>query len=170
MKKIVIPHGDDFSSFPKTIINIIEEETIEEIWCICGPGSFTRMRIITLVLNTLHLSKNIVVKWCHFFDLIQKWIPILEINTTEYIIKDSSRDSIVINKEGLAPWVYSGYISKNDFTDAGEFVEYKENCTNISEFFGNIEEQERLSPIYYKNPHITCSKKNISLFSKTMKK
>lgn len=62
MKKIVIPHGDDFSSFPKTIINIIEEETIEEIWCICGPGSFTRMRIITLVLNTLHLSKNIVVK------------------------------------------------------------------------------------------------------------
>lgn len=48
------------------------------------------MRIVTLTVNTLHLSKGMVIKGCHFFDLIENHsIPLLEANTSEYITKDS---------------------------------------------------------------------------------
>lgn len=162
IKKISIPYGDDFLLFPKAISDITESENIEEIWCICGPGPFTRMRIVTLALNTFWLSKNIKLKWCHFFDLIDTWIPILEINKTECLIQDITWNSILINKNDIPQWSYIGYISKNDFTDTKVFIEYKEDYEKISTLFWEIEEQKWLSPIYYKNPHITCSKKNTS--------
>lgn len=170
IKKIVLPHGDDFLSFPEFIRDITESYSIEEIWCICGPGPFTRMRIITLALNTFHLSKGILLKWCHFFDLINEWTPILEINSTEYIVWDTLWGSKTVNKSEISTWIYTWYISKNDFTDGKVFIEYKEILEEILAYFWKIKEQRSLSPIYYKNPHITCSKKNTSPYLKTMKK
>lgn len=161
-KQIVIPYGDDFQSFPKSLITLIESENIEELWCICGPGAFTRMRIVTLTLNTLHLSKNLKIKWCHFFDIIDNNTPIIEINTTEYLIRDALWSPTLIPQDKIPPWSYSGYLSKNDFTDDKVFIEYKEDYQKISTYFRKIKEQQWLSPIYYKNPHITCSKKNTS--------
>lgn len=57
-----LPKGDDFSTFPDEVVRCVEERSIDEVWCIIGPGAFTRMRIVTLTLNTLHLTKHITLK------------------------------------------------------------------------------------------------------------
>ena len=38
-------------------MKLIDQYVIEEIWCILGPGAFTRMRIVTLTLSTLTLTR-----------------------------------------------------------------------------------------------------------------
>ncbi len=62
----------------------------------------------------------------------------------------------------LAKGDYVGYGEKNDFTDGQNFIEYTYNFTEISSVFASKEREEKLSPIYLKDPHITWSKKNTS--------
>jgi hypothetical protein len=44
------------------------------------------MRIVTLTLNTISLVKNIPLKGCHFFEIINHPNPLLIANNHEYII------------------------------------------------------------------------------------
>lgn len=69
------------TDFPKLIVELVDIYNIREIWCVTGPGPFTLMRIITLSINALAYTRNIKLKSCHFFELIQiKNIPIIEAN------------------------------------------------------------------------------------------
>lgn len=162
-----IPKNHDYDAFPEEIVRHVEQNVevgeIHQIWCIYGPGSFTRMRIVTLALNTLSLSKNVVLKGCHFFELIDsQYTPLLEINACEYLTRT----------EWIIPWetllqiswqTYSGYISKNNFTENINFIEYLEEYEKIREVFKKKTYTKRLIPIYLKEPHITWSKKNTFL-------
>lgn len=60
--KITLEKGDDFSSFPEAVIKMMNSYAIEEIWCIVGPGAFTRMRIVTLTLNSIKLTRKIELR------------------------------------------------------------------------------------------------------------
>ena len=160
----IIPKWDDFSQFPEKVIELVDAHSIKEIWCICGPGAFTRMRIVTLTLTTLRLSRAIRLKWCHFFSIIKEWIPILRANDREYIIETAKWITTLIEKGNIPLGTYIWYDDKNDFTDAKVFIEYREDAREVSRVFEQIEYTEVLSPIYLKDPHITCSKKNTSPF------
>ena len=153
-KTIQIPKGNDFDSFPETIIEILENENIEEIWALLWPGAFTRMRIITLTLGSLHLTKKINIKGTHFFDLISKDIPIIQANTEEYRIKINNED-ILTKKQDLSLGKYRGYGIKNDFTEGKVFIEYSEDWDEIYTFFTKLSTKTELTPIYIKSPHIT---------------
>mgnify|MGYP003526997400 CR=1 FL=1 len=89
------------NTFPKKIVDFVDLYNIQEIWCIVGPGPFTLMRIITLAINSLKYSKNITLKSCNFFDIINhEYIPIIEANKKEYIIKTNDKE-IIVTKENL---------------------------------------------------------------------
>jgi tRNA A37 threonylcarbamoyladenosine modification protein TsaB len=45
------------STFPRHIIDIMNRHTIDEIWCVTGPGPFTMMRIVTLTCNAIGLAR-----------------------------------------------------------------------------------------------------------------
>lgn len=158
----ILPKWDDFSLFPGKITDMIDQYHIEEIWCVCGPGAFTRMRIITLALNTLKLSRWIRLKGCHFFELIDTEIPILKANEREYITRVWHGEIALLPKEELPSGSYKWYGEKNDFTDAKVFIQYSEDIRNIDTLFRSLPLSESLSPIYLKDPHITWSKKNTS--------
>lgn len=162
-----IPRGDDFWSFPETLISTIREYAITTIWTITGPGAFTRMRIVSLTLSTLILTEKIEIKWAHFFELISWAIPTIQANQEEYIILDESIPRL-LNKWVFPDWNYSGYGNKNDFTDGKVFIEYEEDWCKICEIFSELPPQERVIPIYLKEPHITWSKKNTYHSSGTM--
>ena len=86
--QVTLPKENIAENFPEFIARIFRENTIEEIWCIVGPGPFTMMRVVTLALNSFAYAKNIPVKGCHFFDVIDtKLSAILEINKEEYLIR-----------------------------------------------------------------------------------
>ena len=157
-----IARWDDFSIFPDTLIQLIDTHKIDEIWTIVWPWAFTRMRIVSLTISTLILSRWIRVKWCHFFQLIDDGCPILRANEREYILSQGTPSSILVSKEDLPDGRYSGYGAKNDFTDDKVFIEYKEDWYKISTIFSSLPFLDRVIPIYLKEPHITWSKKNTS--------
>jgi hypothetical protein len=160
--KIIIPKGDDFTSFPDKVVEVVDLYTIEEIWCICGPWAFTRMRIVTLTLGALSLSRDIRLKGCHFFDTIEGCIPVIKANESEYIIRGEDGDIHMIPKESLPEGEYRGYGGKNDFTDTRILIEYSEDFAALSHLFEKKEIVKNLAPIYLKAPHITWSKKSMS--------
>jgi len=151
------------STFPGDIVEVVEKYNIKEIWCILWPWAFTLMRTVTLTVNTLAFSKDIKLKWCHIFDIIdiQKWIPILQINPSEYICKIYESEKI-FSPETLPLGKYIWFSSGKDFTDKKTFIEYEESPDEIALFFNRKKNEERLSPIYFKPPHITWSKKKVS--------
>ena len=86
--QVTLPKENIAENFPEFIARIFRENAIEEIWCIVGPGPFTMVRVVTLALNCFAYAKNIPVKGCHFFDVIDtKLSAILEINKEEYLIR-----------------------------------------------------------------------------------
>lgn len=160
----------DFDYFPDELVDIVDNENIKEIWCVCGPAAFTRIRIVTLAINTLHLVREIPIKWCHFFDIIDTGNPILKANEREYIIDVWHGETKLIAKEEISDWTYHGYGEKNDFTGEKVYIEYKRNIHWICKIFLQKEPISKLSPIYLKDPHITWSKKSTSLSYEKMKK
>jgi hypothetical protein len=129
-------NGKELDTLPELLISIIEDEQIEEIWCITGPGPFTLMRIITLVLNTIHISRDIGLKSASFFDWIKTSdIAILEANPREYIIQKEAEFPILVEKESLEKSIYEGFFHKNDFTEAMGFIEYTQDMSYTSKFF-----------------------------------
>jgi tRNA A37 threonylcarbamoyladenosine modification protein TsaB len=159
-----IKKWDDFSTFPEKVVEVVDLYSLTEIWCICGPGAFTRMRIVTLSINTLALSRWIKLKWCHFFDLIEwGYTPILRANDREYITRIWGRDTL-IDKTSLLPGKYYWYGDQNDFTDDKVLIQYDRKYAQVSDIFEKISASYHLSPLYLKDPHITWSKKNTSPF------
>jgi hypothetical protein len=159
---ITIIKGDDFSTFPEKVVELVDLYSIDEIWCICGPGAFTRMRIVTLTLNTLSLTKSIKLKSCHFFDIIDdSSFPTIKANDREYIIKVDHTIKLC-EKTHIPPWEYIWYGDQNDFTEDKVLIQYSEKYDYISQVFEKIVPSSGLVPIYLKDPHITWSKKNTS--------
>ncbi len=170
LEKNTIESWKDFDTFPEMLYSLIQWRKPEQIWVILWPWTFTRMRIVTLTLSTLVLSLWIKVRWCHFFELIDDGIPLLQANREEYITLWEDANIIFLKKESLRPGTYIWYGDKNDFTGNKNFIEYTENWEKIEKIFTWIWATSVLSPIYLKEPHITWSKKNMSLSWEKMKK
>lgn len=164
------PKGKDYDDFPEHIHDLINRHNIDTIWCVTWPWAFTRMRIVTLTLNTIALVKNIALKGCHFFEIIEENHPILIANNREYIILEENTPVLKEKNTLDQSLTYTWYADKNDFTDEKKFIEYSEDIPFIVGVFEAKEKQNRLSPIYLKEPHITWSKKNTFPSSKKTKK
>lgn len=162
VEDITIPKWKDFDMFPETLVEMVDRHDIDTIWCICGPAAFTRIRIVTLAINSLALVRNISLKWCHFFDIIDSTHPILKANDREYIIDVWHGETKLVEVGDIPPGNYTGYGEKNDFTDDKVFIEYSYNLDSIERMFSEKEPVERLNPIYLKDAHITWSKKSTS--------
>ncbi len=149
---------DTASIFPKMIVDIVDQYTITDIWCIAGPGPFTLMRVITLAINAISYTRAISVRSCHFFDLISEdHQPIIEANLREYLIREG-REIISIAKWDLPEWIYEGIFADIDSTVKDKSIQYKEDRSNIIRVFSMREKESRISPIYFKPPHITWPK------------
>ena len=156
---------DTSSTFPKHLVEVVEQYNIHEIWCILWPWAFTLMRTVTLSINTVWITRQIQLKWCHIFDILKnkERNPLIQINPSEYLCHIDGSEKI-FSSETLPPGKYIWFSSGKDFTDTKTFVEYEENPDEIRAFFEKKKTENRLSPIYFKPPHITWSKKKVSHF------
>lgn len=146
------------ATFPKMLVDIVDEYNISEIWCIVWPGAFTLMRVITLAMNALTYTHNIALKSCHFFDLIKNSNnAILELNPKEYLIRDSFGIRS-ISKEFILPWIYEWIISSNLSTEGIKYIQYSDSRDTIFSTFRTKDTEVRIVPIYFKPPHITWLK------------
>jgi hypothetical protein len=158
---------DTASTFPRHLVDILNRHSIDEIWCITGPGPFTLMRIVTLACNAVHLARWTLLKWCHLFDMIDaRYTPIIEANPRECIIRIDGEDRL-ITRDDIPNWAYMWLLEAKDFTEEKTFIQYTEDIHTIRKVFENKEYIQNLSPLYFKAPHITWSSKKISLSSET---
>jgi hypothetical protein len=157
---------DIATTLPKTLVDIVEHEDIKEIWCINWPGPFTLMRTISLIINSIKLSKGISIKSWHFFDIIDshEWKPLLQMNEKEYLVWEKGN---ILNPSEIPEDIYVGYVWsfwEFHFTWSQSFIEYKEDMKYIYHIFSQKEKESHITPLYFKPPHITSpwlSKKNI---------
>jgi hypothetical protein len=152
---------------PKTLVDIVESESIQEIWCIHWPGAFTLMRTVTLIINSLKMAKRVTVKSWHLFDIIPPdlWKPLLQMNEKEFLVgyKWNIMRLTEIEKDNYVWYIWN--FSELDFTWLWSFIEYKEDTRYIYDVFSKKVAETQIYPIYFKPPHITSpwlSKKNIS--------
>lgn len=96
--------GNDFDIIPETLTECIKKYSPTEIWCICGPGPFTLMRIITLAINSIsYVHTHIQLRSAHYFDLMHtdKDTCILTANRHEYLVRFPGKKDTFIEKNQL---------------------------------------------------------------------
>ncbi len=152
----------EFEVFPELLIGWIEKYQITKTLCITWPWAFTRLRILTLALNTVRLTHpEISVRGIWFFEYAQlleiKAPYILEANKSEYLVSNKSTLEFV-KKHELPSGTYFGFWQESDFTERGISVEYSSNGKQVQKVFDSIQEWCMLSPLYIKEPHITWPK------------
>lgn len=158
---------DTASTLPRHIVDLVDKYDITEIWCVVGPGPFTLMRIVTLVCNTLAITRGVRLKSAHFFDMISPWhIAIIEANPKECIIREGSIESLR-TWDTLPLWVYEWILTTKELSDDKTWIQYNENRETMEHVFAVKGYVSALSPIYFKAPHITWSSKNTSHSSET---
>ncbi len=114
------------------------------------------MRVVTLAINAISYTRPISVKSCHFFDLITSGNQaIIEANPREYLIRSGS-EVVSIAKALLPAGSYEGIFSEIDSTGDIKYIQYSEDRANITRVFSVKTPETRISPLYFKPPHITC--------------
>lgn len=148
-------------NFPKILSKFVEEKNIREIWVINGPGTFTKMRVIILTINTIKISfPEIIVKSVHFFDFFKDLPekPLIEINAKEFLTNDDQNGEIFYDKNSLPDSHYIGY-STTELRQTSTFKIFVDQWNEIEKIFKSKKSENFLTPIYIKPPHITHAKK-----------
>lgn len=154
--KTLTKNLDTASTFPRLLVAIVDEYQIDTIWCVTGPGPFTLMRVVTLTINAISYTRRLSIKSCHFFDLITSGNQaIIEANPREYLIR-SGGEVINIAKALLPAGSYEGIFTEIDSTGDTKYIQYSEDRANIYQVFSAKPPETRISPLYFKPPHITC--------------
>ena len=69
-----------------------------------GPGTFTKMRVIILTINTLKISfPEIILKSAQFFDFFKNLPerPLIEINSKEFLTNNQQNEEVFYEKNSL---------------------------------------------------------------------
>lgn len=145
--------------FPHLLHTIYQEYSFDEIWCIHGPWAFTRIRIISLTINAFwYIHHDIILREAHIFDIIPKeYIPILEINSRECLIQNN----LGIHNTSIASLTkgnYCGYLYSIPENPDITYTPLLFSLNDIQNIFHKVPPVPLITPIYFKNPHITCPK------------
>lgn len=140
--------------------NRLEYPALKGVIAVNGPGPFTAMRIITLVLNTLSFVHHTPLYSIDYFTLgaLSGWgYPILlRANRGEYLIqKDGGMTPELIPIPDIPPGTYFGMGDTNDFTNDAISIQsgirYDSVCKNL-----RMEHPvQKIEPLYIKKPNIT---------------
>lgn len=149
-----IPIIDDFLSK-----NSISYQEIENIICVVWPGSFTGIRTISLVVNTLsYIYPHIHLSPINFFDMFQEYPAIKSSSKRDLFVKYEKSTTIeVCTNSDFEAKVWSktlyGDINLDRFTTDYTLISdinYESFCKNIS-----LQQEDRVAPMYIKKPNIS---------------
>ncbi len=170
-ENISLPFLEFAENFPKILSKKFLENSYEEIWFFSWPGPFTKMRIISLTINTIKFSyPNIIIRSCHFFEYFKNSpkTPLLEANAKEFLYLWQNNEEVFCEKNNLPIWEYTWIIdtTSTNFDKFRQFIQWTStyeafvnNPVEIEKFFKKISPTNLAQPIYIKPPHITYANK-----------
>lgn len=132
---------------------------IDTIICVNGPGSFTGIRTISLVVNTLSfIYPHISLTSLSFFDLYDSY-PIAKASSKrDLFVKYKKWDIIQIQsnitfEEHLQTQIIYGDMNQQVFTKPLHiiwYVDYNKICKNLK-----LRNDIKIAPLYIKKPNIS---------------
>jgi len=131
---------------------------IENIICVNGPGSFTGVRSVVLVVNTLaYMYPHIFLTPLWFFDLYEQYPIVKSSSKRDLFVKYKKNDIIHVISNGDFEAQWHQYI----FWDVspGRFVE-EIHCVSEIEYTRivdqiSLKKYKNISPEYIKKPNIS---------------
>ena len=149
-----IPIIDEFLTAQK-----VNYTDIENIMCVAGPWSFTWIRTISLVVNTLaYTYKNIKLTSVNFFDLYDTYPIVKSSSKRDLFVKYSKSDIIQVlsntDFENLREDNHIYWDTNCDrFTkdiSISQKIDYQKVIKNIA-----ITDTSKIAPLYIKKPNIS---------------
>lgn len=132
---------------------------VDQIVCVIGPGSFTGVRTISLVINTLaFIYPHISLTGVSFFDLYDSYPIIKSSSKRDLFVKYEKSATIQIEANKSFEESFEGSTIYGD-TDISRFereyilvsqIDY-DDCLQSMQF----ENKKRLAPLYIKKPNIS---------------
>ncbi len=140
--------------------NSVSYNDLENILVVAGPWSFTWIRTITLLVNTISFTTKTNLTSINFFDLYNNYPIIKSSSKRDSFLKKSKNSQIeVIKNEELLD-----YLKKNNIKKV--FWENKNLVLDNIQIFENIDysaiikntklkKEKLINPIYIKKPNIS---------------
>jgi tRNA A37 threonylcarbamoyladenosine modification protein TsaB len=156
---------NEVQNLGKHIITFLEKnnqkvENLENIVVVHGPGSFTGIRTIVLIVNTyVFVYPHICITPVSYFELFEDFPIIKPSSKRDVFIKKSSNSDIeILSNEELNSFLQAEKIQKI----SGDMAEWYfwdialENQPNYAILCKNIvfQEKKRIEPLYIKKPNI----------------
>lgn len=140
--------------------NNISYTEVENIAVVNWPGSFTWVRTISLVVNTLsYIFENIKLTPISYFDLFEDY-PIVKISSKRDLFVKKSKNNIIeiVKNEDLLKYVTDNTISEvygeefdfNSLTKSNVWINYEKIIWEIE-----LKEYKKIDAYYVKKPSIS---------------
>lgn len=139
--------------------NNVSYEQIENIVCVNGPGSFTGIRTITLVVNTLaYIYPNIFLTPISYFDLIDSYPLVKASSKRDLFVKYEKWDIIqIVSNDDFENLLQTDIIywdvNHDRFTKQYKIyndIDYKNICSSTK-----LQNLKKIAPLYIKKPNIS---------------
>ncbi len=137
--------------------NNVWYNSINNIIFVNWPGSFTWVRIITLVVNTLSFTfSNIKITPISYFDLFNCYPIVKSSSKRDLFVKKSKKDTIeVIQNEDFLEYIKINKINYLYWEKILELnvdtnIDYLQIIKNLK-----LEQNNRIDPLYVKKPSIS---------------
>ncbi len=156
--------GNESSEFITILDNFLQQNNIEYSWvknivCVNGPGSFTGVRTIVLVVNTLSFLHNIRLTHMSYFDLFTVF-PIIKSSSKRdsFFMEEKNSEVKIISNNDLVELFLKNNLKKiyGETNFLFENVSIIENI-DYSDIIKKLEFQKykKIEALYIKKPNIS---------------
>lgn len=157
----------EFDTLTEEINDLLEKNNISYKWLsgmvvMVGPGSFTGTRVTTLVANAISYGFNTplfpLTVW-EFFSLQDAPLPwITSVTKKEVLLwTNKGQDAILEQISNLPEGTYTT-LAPIDFQHQKNTIKTAHNYTKVISQLPLNKSQERVKPVYAKDPNITLKK------------
>lgn len=140
--------------------NNLQYSEIKNIVVVNWPGSFTWVRTITLIVNTLsYIFENIHLTPISYFDLFESY-PIIKISSKRDLFVKKSKNNIIeiVKNEEFIQYLVDNNISEvygeefdfNSLTKSNDWINYEKIIKQLS-----LREEKQIEAYYLKKPSIS---------------
>lgn len=141
--------------------NNLKYHDIDNIVVVNGPGSFTWIRTVSLIVNSIAFSiPKLFLTPISFFDLLDDYPAIKSSSKRDLFVKKSKSDKIeIVNNDDFIAYLQENHIEKVHGDVATNFLsgfslEFEVDYEKIIKHVMLLSERE-IQPLYMKKPNIT---------------
>lgn len=143
--------------FP-TIIDVINDNKLDEVVVVNGPGSFTGVRLGVTIAKTLAYSLNIPIKTITALEVM-----VISNNTYNVALSDSNGYYVGKFNETFNPVEEYYYVNNSEFINKEMYeTNYKIDIEKVYQHLTNIDaiNAHKVNPIYIKKIGVEIDKKS----------